>query len=280
MIAVQFLVVVVVLAFVSSSAFRVTGGRSAIGSRLSMSIKKIQCREIIDSRGNPTTEVDVTTEKGMFRASCPSGASTGAYEACELRDGDKNRYNGKGVLRAVNNVLNTLAPALLGKDETEQELCDQIMLDIDGTPNKVNMGANAILCVSLAISKAGAAARGVPLYQHYGKFKSLRIYDSILLAPNFLLSGALDSPSLYHTDFPILKIFKTADLAGNKDLVMPVPSFNVINGGSHAGNGLAFQEFMVLPTGAESFSHAMQVRKQVYSDMDCYNSISNVSYLS
>ena len=161
-------------------------------------IKGIKAREIIDSRGNPTVEVDVTTDLGLFRASVPSGASTGAYEACELRDGGA-RYAGKGVLIAVKNVNDVIGPALKGKDETEQTIVDEIMLALDGTPNKVKLGANAILGVSLAVSKAGAAKRGVPLYQHY------------------------------------------ADLAGNKELVMPVPSFNVINGGSHAGNGLAFQ---------------------------------------
>lgn len=185
----------------------------------------MKARELIDSRGNPTVEVDVVTENGLFRASCPSGASTGAYEACELRDGDKGRYGGKGVLKAVGNVNTVLGPAILGKDETAQEAIDKIMLDIDGTPNKVNMGANAILTVSLALAKAGAAAKKVPLYQHF------------------------------------------ADLAGNKDLVMPVPSFNVINGGSHAGNGLAFQEFMVLPTGASSFSEAMQIGCEIYASL-------------
>lgn len=190
-----------------------------------MTVKSVKARELIDSRGNPTVEVDVVTEHGLFRASCPSGASTGAYEACELRDGDKGRYGGKGVLKAVGNVNTVLGPAILGKDETEQEALDKIMIDIDGTPNKVNMGANAILTVSLALAKAGAAAKKVPLYQHF------------------------------------------ADLAGNKDLVMPVPSFNVINGGSHAGNGLAFQEFMVLPTGASSFSEAMQIGCEIYASL-------------
>ena len=185
----------------------------------------MKARELIDSRGNPTVEVDVVTENGLFRASCPSGASTGAYEACELRDEDKNRFGGKGVLKAVGNVNTVLGPAILGKDETQQEALDQIMLDLDGTPNKVNMGANAILTVSLALAKAGAAAKKVPLYQHF------------------------------------------ADLAGNKDLVMPVPSFNVINGGSHAGNGLAFQEFMVLPTGASSFAESMQIGCEIYASL-------------
>ena len=107
-------------------------------------MKSVKAREIIDSRGNPTVEVDVVTDNGLFRASCPSGASTGAYEACELRDGDKGRYGGKGVLTAVANVNTILGPALLGKDEAQQEVCDKIMLELDGTPNKVKMGATAM----------------------------------------------------------------------------------------------------------------------------------------
>mmetsp|Transcript_2457 Transcript_2457/g.3491 ORF Transcript_2457/g.3491 Transcript_2457/m.3491 type:complete len:438 (-) Transcript_2457:145-1458(-) len=184
-------------------------------------IRHIKGREIIDSRGNPTVEVDIFTDNGMFRASVPSGASTGIYEACELRDGG-DRYMGKGCLKAVENVDTVIKEALIGKDPTQQKELDQIMLDLDGTPNKTKLGANAILGVSLAVSKAGAAAKGVPLYQHY------------------------------------------ADLAGNTQLVLPVPSFNVINGGSHAGNKLAFQEFMVLPTGASTFSEAMQIGCEMY----------------
>ena len=159
----------------------------------------------------------------MFRASVPSGASTGAYEAVELRDGG-DRYMGKGVLQAVKNVNDVLGPAVKGMDVTNQESIDQTMLDCDGTPNKSKMGANAILGVSLAVSKAGAAAKKVPLYQHY------------------------------------------ADLAGNdlKQFTMPVPCFNVINGGSHAGNKLAFQEYFVIPTGAKSFAEAMQIGCEVY----------------
>lgn len=166
----------------------------------------------------------MTTEKGLFRASVPSGASTGTYEACELRDGG-DRYVGKGVLKAVKNVIDTLGPKLIGMDEVDQAKIDETMIKIDGTPNKANMGANAILGVSLAVAKAGAAAKGVPLYKHF------------------------------------------ADLAGNTDLVMPVPSFNVINGGSHAGNALAFQEFMVLPTGASSFAHSMQIGAEIYHSL-------------
>lgn len=139
--------------------------------------------------------MDLLTELGLFRASVPSGASTGAYEAYELRDGGR-RYEGKGVLVAIKNVHDVLKPALLGKDELDQSGIDNLMIALDGTPNKSKLGANAILGVSLALAKAGAAKKGVPLYQHF------------------------------------------ADLAGNKDLVMPVPSFNVINGGSHAGNAV------------------------------------------
>lgn len=190
-------------------------------SRNASSVTAVSGREIIDSRGNPTVEVDITTTDGMFRASVPSGASTGIYEAVELRDGG-SRYLGKGCLKAVENVNSVLGPAMIGKDPSEQNALDQLMLDLDGTPNKGNLGANAILGVSLALAKAGAAAKGVPLYQHF------------------------------------------ADLAGNTQLVLPVPSFNVINGGSHAGNKLAFQEFMILPTGADTFSESMAIGCEVY----------------
>lgn len=187
-------------------------------------IKSIKAREILDSRGNPTVEVDLVTEDGaLFRASVPSGASTGAYEACELRDGGE-RYLGKGVLQAVENVNKVLGPAVVGKDPTNQKEIDDIMLKLDGTPNKSKLGANAILGISLAVCKAGAAAKGVPLYKHF------------------------------------------ADLAGNTEekFTMPVPCFNVINGGSHAGNKLAFQEFFVIPTGAKTFKEAMQIGCEVY----------------
>lgn len=181
-------------------------------------------REILDSRGNPTVEVDMTLDTGAtFRASVPSGASTGAYEAVELRDGG-DRYLGKGVLQAIKNVNDVLGPKVIGMDPTDQKGIDDVMLALDGTPNKANMGANAILGVSLAASKAGAAAKGVPLYKHF------------------------------------------ADLAGNTQdkFTMPVPCFNVINGGSHAGNKLAFQEYFVIPTGAETFSEAMKIGCEVY----------------
>jgi len=216
----------------SASAFNIAPLGKTFGTRvtakspssLDMSaISKVKAREILDSRGNPTVEVEITTDDGLFRASVPSGASTGAYEACELRDGG-DRYLGKGVLKAVENVDKILGPAVIGMDPTDQNAVDKVMLDIDGTPNKNNMGANAILGISLAVSKAGAAAKGVPLYAHY------------------------------------------ADLAGNKEekYTMPVPCFNVINGGSHAGNKLAFQEYFVIPTGATDFKEAMQIGCEVY----------------
>jgi len=187
-----------------------------------MSIKSIHARQILDSRGNPTVEVDLTTEKGVFRAGVPSGASTGIYEAVELRDGDKARYLGKGVSKAIHNVNQVIAPQLIGKDVTKQEEIDQFLISLDGTDNKGKLGANAILGVSLAVARAGAAQKGVPLYQHLG------------------------------------------ELAGNHEFVLPVPAFNVINGGSHAGNKLAMQEFMILPVGAPSFSEALRYGAEVY----------------
>lgn len=187
-----------------------------------MSILNVHAREILDSRGNPTIEVDVTTAKGLFRAAVPSGASTGIYEALELRDGDKNRYLGKGVLKAVSNVNEVIRPAILGKNVVNQTEIDNFLIALDGTDTKSKLGANAILGVSLAVCKAGAAEKGVPLYRHI------------------------------------------ADLAGNKRILMPVPAFNVINGGSHAGNKLAMQEFMLLPVGAPSFKEALRYGAEVY----------------
>ncbi|KAJ3203938.1 hypothetical protein HDU67_009853 [Dinochytrium kinnereticum] len=190
-----------------------------------MPISKIHARQIFDSRGNPTVEVEVTTEQGTFRAAVPSGASTGVHEALELRDGDKGAYVGKGVLTAVSNVNAVIAPALInsGINVADQEAIDAFMIKLDGTKNKEKLGANAILGVSLAVARAGAASKNLPLYAHL------------------------------------------AELAGNKaPFVLPVPAFNVINGGSHAGNKLAMQEFMILPTGASSFSEAMKIGSEVY----------------
>ncbi|XP_033097801.1 alpha-enolase-like isoform X1 [Anneissia japonica] len=198
-----------------------------ITGSVTMPITRIHAREIFDSRGNPTVEVDLTTEHGMFRAAVPSGASTGIYEALELRDKDPKRFLGKGVLKAVANINDTIAPHLIEKkfDVTCQKMIDSAMLALDGTENKSKLGANAILGVSLAVCKAGAAAKGVPLYQHI------------------------------------------ADLAGNMEVILPVPAFNVINGGSHAGNKLAMQEFMILPTGAENFKEAMRIGCEVYQTL-------------
>lgn len=185
-------------------------------------ITKVHARQIFDSRGNPTVEAEVTTYKGTFRAAVPSGASTGVHEAVELRDADKSSYMGKSVFKAVTAVNNSLAPALLGMDPTQQETIDKKMIDLDGTPNKATFGANAILAVSLAVARAGAAEKGMPLYRYI------------------------------------------AHLAGNTKLVLPVPAFNIINGGCHAGNALAFQEFMIMPTGAGSFAEAMKMGSEVY----------------
>jgi len=186
-----------------------------------MPIQKVHAREILDSRGNPTIEVDLYTEKGLFRAAVPSGASTGRYEAVELRDGDKKRYQGKGVQNAVKNVNEILGPAVIGLDPTHQSDIDKKLIALDGTDNKGKYGANAILGISLAVARAGAAQKGVPLYRHI------------------------------------------ADLAGTT-IRLPVPAFNVINGGSHASNKLAMQEFMILPIGAPSFAEGLRYGAEVY----------------
>lgn len=207
-----------------SQAARATSRVSIRCGRGMASITGAIGREVIDSRGNPTVEVDLTTDIGVFRASVPSGASTGIHEAVELRDGG-SRFKGKGVLTACKNVDTVIAPKIKGMDVTKQSEIDAMMISLDGTPNKSKLGANAILGVSLAVAKAGAAAKKVSLYQHF------------------------------------------ADIAGNKDLLLPVPSFNVINGGSHAGNSLAFQEFMILPVGAPTFSDAMRMGCEVYATL-------------
>mmetsp|Transcript_65413 Transcript_65413/g.123842 ORF Transcript_65413/g.123842 Transcript_65413/m.123842 type:complete len:838 (+) Transcript_65413:69-2582(+) len=202
----------------------------AVGGESMSKIVGVRAREIFDSRGNPTVEVDLCTECALFRAACPSGASTGIYEALELRDGDKGRLLGKGVLKAVSNVNDVIGPKLVGMDVREQGKIDRLMVEeLDGQKNewgwsKSTLGANAILAVSMAVCRAGAAASQMPLYQYIAK-----------------LAG------------------KPTDR-----FVMPVPSFNVINGGSHAGNRLACQEFMIMPVGASSFKEAMIVGAEVY----------------
>jgi len=190
--------------------------------RMMSAITGVHAREIIDSRGNPTVEVDVTTATGTYTASVPSGASTGIYEAHELRDGGK-RYLGKGCLKAVENTNTVLADAVMGIDAADQRAIDDAMIKADGTANKANLGANAILGISLAASKAGAGVQGIPLWKHY------------------------------------------AQVAGNPiPETLPVPCFNVINGGEHAGNKLAFQEFFVIPTGAETFSESMEIGCEIF----------------
>jgi len=189
-----------------------------------VTISSIKAREIIDSRGNPTVEADVLTSDGsIFRAAVPSGASTGVYEALELRDKDAARFNGKGCLKAVSNINDILSPALTGMDVTQQEKIDRKMVEeVDGTQNewgwcKSKVGANAILAVSLATARAGASTNGLPLYHHLAE-----------------LAGK-----------------------GTDKFITPVPSLNIINGGAHAGNSLEMQEFMILPTGASSFKESM-----------------------
>lgn len=189
-----------------------------------MSILKITGRQILDSRGYPTVEADVITRKGLFRAAVPSGASTGAYEAIEMRDFGRE-YHGKGVMKAVNNINKIIAPALIRKNlcVTEQHAIDEFMVnELDGTANKTHLGANAILAVSLAVLKAGAAEKNLPVYRW------------------------------------------VADLSGNRSVTLPVPAFNVLNGGKHAGNRLAFQEFMILPVGAKSFAEALRMGSETY----------------
>jgi enolase len=183
----------------------------------------ISAREILDSRGNPTVEVDVTLESGAAgRAAVPSGASTGENEALELRDGDAKRYLGKGVLQAVQNIEEQIAPALNGSDATDQIGIDRLMLELDGTPNKAKLGANAILGVSMAVARAAATELGLPLYRYLG---------------------------------------------GPMARLLPTPLMNILNGGAHATNTVDFQEFMVVPVGAESFSDALRMGAEVFHSL-------------
>jgi len=177
-------------------------------------ISEIFARQILDSRGNPTVEADVLTDEGAVgRAAVPSGASTGAHEAVELRDGDKKKFGGKGVLKAIKNVNEIIAPKLLGYDVADQTGIDEMMIRLDGTPNKGNLGANAILAVSMAVAKSAAEEAGLPLFRYVG---------------------------------------------GTNAKTLPIPMMNILNGGAHADNKIDFQEFMVMPVGAESFSEGLQ----------------------
>ncbi|CDG34824.1 Enolase [Acetivibrio thermocellus BC1] len=188
-----------------------------------LEIESVFAREILDSRGNPTVEVEVIAEGGFVgRAAVPSGASTGAFEAVELRDNDKNRYLGKGVQKAVENVNNIIAPEVEGMNVFDQAAVDNLMISLDGTPNKSKLGANAILGVSLATAKAAAEALGLSLYQYIG---------------------------------------------GVNAKTLPVPMMNIINGGKHADNSVNIQEFMIMPVGASSFRHALQMCAEVFHNL-------------
>jgi enolase len=183
-------------------------------------ISEIFSRQILDSRGNPTVETDVITDKGfMGRAAVPSGASTGVHEAVELRDGDKKNYSGKSVLKAVKNVKDIIAPALRGHDVADQKGIDQVMIDLDGTLNKNKLGANAILAVSMAAAKAAAAEAGLPLFRYIG---------------------------------------------GKNAKTLPIPMMNILNGGAHADNKIDFQEFMVMPVGAPTFSEGLRWGVEIF----------------
>jgi enolase len=183
-------------------------------------ISEIFARQILDSRGNPTVEVDVLTDEGALgRAAVPSGASTGVHEAAELRDGDKKLYGGKGVLKAVANVNKTIAPALLGCDVADQTGIDEMMIQLDGTANKSKLGANAILAVSMAVAKAAAEEASLPLFRYIG---------------------------------------------GTNARTLPIPMMNILNGGAHADNKIDFQEFMVMPVGASSFSEGLRWGVEIF----------------
>ena len=186
-------------------------------------IKKITAREILDSRGNPTVEVDVILDNGIIgRAAVPSGASTGSKEAVELRDNDKKRYLGKGVLKAVNNVNEIIAPQLVGKNPEDQKEIDHLMIRLDGTENKAKLGANAILGVSLAVAKAAAQDKGMSVFKYLGGEEARRL---------------------------------------------PIPFFNILNGGKHADNNVDIQEFMIAPIGATSFREALRMAAETYHNL-------------
>lgn len=183
-------------------------------------ISEVHARQILDSRGNPTVEVDVITDEGALgRAAVPSGASTGIHEAVELRDNDKKKYVGKGVLKAVKNVNTVIADKLLGWDVSDQAGIDNLMIQLDGTPNKAKLGANALLAVSMAAAKAAAIEAGLPLYRYIG---------------------------------------------GTNAKTLPVPMMNILNGGAHADNKIDFQEFMIMPIGAPSFSEGLRWGVEIF----------------
>ncbi len=191
-------------------------------------IAKVLGREILDSRGNPTVEADIILDNGiMGRAAVPSGASTGEREALELRDGDKERYLGKGVLKAVENINKKIAPAIIGMEITEQKKIDEKMIALDGTDFKSNLGANAILGVSLACARAGANFKNLPLYEYIRQIYGIK----------------------------------------SSDYILPVPLMNILNGGAHADNNVDLQEFMIAPVGATSFREALRMGAEVFHNL-------------
>jgi enolase len=198
------------------------------GVELMAEIKDVRSRQILDSRGNPTVEVELVlnTDKGeqAVKASVPSGASTGLREALELRDGE-GPYNGKGVEKALNNINEIIRPKLIGQDGTKQTELDALMKELDGTPNKTNLGANAILGVSMALARAGAQIQGLPLYKYLEKITKIQAEK------------------------------------------LPIPVLNIINGGAHAGNKLDIQEYMIIPWGAKSFKEAIQIGAETYAEL-------------
>ncbi len=204
--------------FSSAEDFSAKGGQ----------IKSIKAREILDSRGEPTVEVDLTTDFGIFQSSVPSGASKGKYETVESRDGGK-RYQGKGVRNAVKNVNEIIGPKLKRKDPTKQKEIDNLMIKLGGTKNKSKLGGNSILAVSMAVCRAGAKAKNLPLYQHIAE--------------------------IYRERF-----------SGDSQMKLPMPAFNIINGGLHAGNELDFQEFMVVPQ-VKPFSKALEMASEIYQEL-------------
>jgi enolase len=211
---------------------------SSVVYRYSMKITRIHGREILDSRGNPTVEVDVTLEGGAFgRAAVPSGASTGEREAIELRDGDMARYGGKGVRQAVGNVNGEIATAIVGREEDQRGL-DERLVALDGTPAKSRLGANALLGVSMAAARADAAAHGVPLYGHIAR--------------------------LYGAPSPVRSPVPRTGTGDGSAYILPVPMMNILNGGAHADSSVDFQEFMVMPLNAPSFSEALRWGAQIF----------------
>jgi len=219
------------------------------------SIDVVVAREILDSRGNPTVEVEVGLDDGSTgRAAVPSGASTGAFEAIELRDGDSNRYLGKGVEKAVLAVIEQIGPELVGYDATEQRLIDQAMFDLDATDNKGSLGANAILGVSLAVAHAASEASDLPLFRYLGGPNA-----HLLPVPMMnILNGGSHAAS-EASDLPLFRY-----LGGPNAHLLPVPMMNILNGGSHADSNVDIQEFMIAPIGAESFSEALRWGAEVY----------------